>query len=651
MKFRDFSVRRKLMVLMMAASTAALLLACIVLMGYDLVTARQSSASHLSTLSQIIADNSKAALSFGDPKAAGEVLSALKAEGHVRAAFIYDKQGQVFASYHAMGTNDSYAPSLRSPGTYFEANRLILCRRMALGSDDLGAVYIESDTSEITDRFWRYAGILAIIMALSWLAALLAASRLHRTISGPLTELNRVVRDIGDSGDLDQQVEVRQNDELGELAHSFEKMVVYLKDMARVSEAIARGDLTVTVEPRSSSDVLGKAFANMLGGLREIVVSVRDAATQVAGGSGQVAKASGDSAKASVTASSAINDVTGTIEEMTVNVQHVASNTQVQASSVSETSSSIQEMVASINRVTETATALMNISNRSQQEVQAGLMTMEKATNGLNRINNSIDSSAELISVLGQRVDEIGKIVEVIDDISEQTNLLALNAAIEAARAGEHGQGFAVVADEVRKLAEKSAQSTKEISELIQNIQKEARRAVDNMEKSTSVVNDGLVMGDELSAALKRISSVVSEVNQVAKEIGGATSEQARGSEQIAAATTRLNEITEEINCAVQEQSTGAKAVAKAMESMRDLVQMQSSASAELAASAEQMSKMSHHLIESTERFLLNADHEQAAQHWKPFSAADHPRKEVMNAARTAKVLQLSVGEFSHREN
>ena len=118
-----------------------------------------------------------------------------------------------------------------------------------------------------------------------------------------------------------------------------------------------------------------------------------------------------------------------------------------------------------------------------------------------------------------------------------------------------------MVADEVRKLAEKSAQSTKEISELIQSIQKEARKAVENMDRSTTIVNEGLELGGELNAALRKISNVVTEVYKFAQEIGAATNEQSHGSSQIARATTRLNEITHEINSAVEEQASGAQAV------------------------------------------------------------------------------------------
>jgi methyl-accepting chemotaxis protein len=448
-----------------------------------------------------------------------------------------------------------------------------------------------------------------VIALLSTLVALtlgvVIAYTTAKSITSSLNDLMRIARQIADAGDLDHEIDIHRSDEIGELARTFAKMVTYLREMASVSEAIAGGNLGVDVQPRSKNDTLGKAFARMIEGLRKLVRNGRDAAQQVASASNQVAGASDESAKISLQTSSAIDEVTSTMHEMSVNVQNMVKSTKVQASSVSETSASIDQMVASIQRVADTAKVLLDISNRSREEVHNGIATMEKATDGLNRINTTIQSSGEIIDVLGQRADDIGKIIEVIDDLAEQTNLLALNAAIEAARAGEHGLGFAVVADEVRKLAEKSAQSTKEISELIQSIQKESRKAVENMNRSTAIVNEGLGHGEELNTALRKISNVVTEVYKFAQEIGAATNEQSHGSSQIARATTRLNEITHEINSAVEEQASGAHAVVKAMERMRELVQNTTSGSTELAASAEQMSKMSRDLLDSMGRFML----------------------------------------------
>lgn len=440
--------------------------------------------------------------------------------------------------------------------------------------------------------------VIAVGLRIAWTSA--------RSITNPLHQLISVSSQIANSGDLDQKVEIYSVDEIGELAATFNGMVEYLREMASISAAIAGGDLSAEITPRSARDTLGIAFKEMTLGLRNLVKNVRDSAAQVASGSSQVASASDDSAKISVQAASAIDEVTSTMHEMSINVQNMVKSTQLQSSNVSETSASIDEMVASIQRVADTAKVLLDISQRSRDEVHNGINTMQKATDGLNRINSSISSSAEIISVLGQRADDIGKIIEVIDDLAEQTNLLALNAAIEAARAGEHGLGFAVVADEVRKLAEKSAQSTREISDLIQSIQKEARKAVENMEKSTTIVNEGLTLGGDLSSALKKISNVVAEVYKFAQEIGAATNEQSHGSSQIAKATTRLNEITHEINSSVEEQASGAQAVVKAMEKMRELVQRSSSGSTELAASSEQMSKMARTMLESMDRFVFD---------------------------------------------
>src|SRR5438270_2411524 len=468
------------------------------------------------------------------------------------------------------------------------------------------------------------------ITTLGTLAAVLfglfAAFRTAKSITEPLTHLITVAREIGDSGDLDQNIDIHRNDEIGALATTFNNMVAYLKEMAGVSMAVAEGDLSVEVVPRSKRDTLGNAFLRMSHGVQDLVRTTRDSASQVSAGSNQVAGAADESAKVSVQASSAIEEVTSTMHEMSINVQNVVKNTQVQASSVAETSASIDQMVTSINRVADTAKVLLDIANRSREEVVNGIATMEKATDGLNRTNHAIQSSAEIINVLGHRADDIGKIIEVIDDLAEQTNLLALNAAIEAARAGEHGLGFAVVADEVRKLAEKSTQSTKEIADLIQSIQREARQAVENMDRSTRIVEEGLSLGNDLGAALHKISSVVTEVYKFSQEIGAATNEQSVGSAQIAKATSRLTEITQEINSAVEEQASGAQAVVRAMDKMRELVQQSASSSTELSAAAEQMLKLSRNLLDSMDRFVLER--------------ANHPRPQRESPSRRGRDTQ-----------
>ena len=475
---------------------------------------------------------------------------------------------------------------------------------------DQSAVEISKNSDESAKSAARASTLSTFVTVGGTLLALLfggiAAFFTARSITEPLTHLITVTREIGDSGDLDQNIDIHRNDEIGALATTFNNMVAYLKEMAAVSMAVAEGDLSVEVVPRSKRDTLGNAFVRMSHGLQTLVRTTRDSASQVSSGSTQVAGAADESAKVSVQASSAIEEVTSTMHEMSINVQNVVKNTQVQASSVAETSASIDQMVTSIQRVADTAKVLLDIANRSREEVSTGIQTMEKATDGLNRTNKAIQSSAEIINVLGHRADDIGKIIEVIDDLAEQTNLLALNAAIEAARAGEHGLGFAVVADEVRKLAEKSTQSTKEIADLIQSIQREARQAVENMDRSTRIVEEGLNLGNDLGTALHKISNVVTEVYKFSQEIGAATAEQSVGSSQIAKATGRLTEITQEINSAVEEQASGAQAVVRAMDKMRELVQQSASSSTELSAAAEQMLKLSRNLLDSMDRFVLD---------------------------------------------
>src|SRR5580765_7204873 len=226
----------------------------------------------------------------------------------------------------------------------------------------------KSDESAANWTIW--ISFFTMLFALGVGAAV--AYRTAKGITEPLVNLMNVARAIGNTGDLEHNIDLSRDDEIGELARTFHKMVTYLKEMAGVSEAIAGGDLTLEVKPRSSHDTLGNAFARMVEGLAGLVRSVRDASSQVASASNQVAGASDDSAKIGLQAASAIDEVTSTMHEMSVNVQNMVKSTQVQASSVSETSASIDQMVASIQRVADTAKFLLDISNRSREEVHNG---------------------------------------------------------------------------------------------------------------------------------------------------------------------------------------------------------------------------------------------------------------------------------------
>src|SRR5260370_1653044 len=208
-----------------------------------------------------------------------------------------------------------------------------------------------------------------------------------------------------------------RKDELGKLNRSFGAIVNYLHDMAALSSAIAGGDLSVQIKPHSPDDALSHAFREMTEGLRRIVRSVRAAATQVATGADQVATASRETAQVSVQASSAIDELGSAMTEMSANVKSVAKNTQMQAASVTETSQAIDKMVSSFLSVASNVMILCDMSDRSKEEVRAGIAIAGKASDGLKHINASITSTAEIVTSLGGHADSIGNIVEVIDDI------------------------------------------------------------------------------------------------------------------------------------------------------------------------------------------------------------------------------------------
>jgi methyl-accepting chemotaxis protein len=180
------------------------------------------------------------------------------------------------------------------------------------------------------------------------------------------------------------------------------------------------------------------------------------------------------------------------------------------------------------------------------------------------RISEVVKKSAETVQELGKSSNEIGEIIQVIDDIADQTNLLALNAAIEAARAGEQGRGFAVVADEVRKLAERTSKATQEIAGMIKHIQKDTEGAVKSMQQGTKEVENGRNLAEKAGDSLKEIIMGADRVTDIVTQVAAASEEQSRSSEQITQNIELITNVT-------QQSATGVRQIAHAAEELNQL--------------------------------------------------------------------------------
>ncbi|HET6588116.1 MAG TPA: methyl-accepting chemotaxis protein [Oleiagrimonas sp.] len=332
--------------------------------------------------------------------------------------------------------------------------------------------------------WWGVIGaVLAVIFAL-WLVIALVRDQRQRLVA------------TNDLNQRNQEAIMRLLDEMGSLAE---------------------GDLTV--KATVTEDITG-AIADSVNfaveALRSLVTTINETAVQVSAAA----------------------------QETQATAMHLADAAKHQAQQITSASAAISDMAVSIDQVSKNSAQSAEVAQRSVQIASHGADVVRETIQGMDSIRDQIQETSKRIKRLGESSQEIGSIVELINDIAEQTNILALNAAIQAASAGEAGRGFAVVADEVQRLAERSANATKRIETLVQTIQSDTNEAVSSMEQTTAEVVHGARLAEDAGTALGDIENVSNNLAGLIQSISAAASQQSTAATNITTTMNSIQEIT-----------------------------------------------------------------------------------------------------------
>lgn len=287
---------------------------------------------------------------------------------------------------------------------------------------------------------------------------------------------------------------------------------------------VAEGDFTVRV-PESSTSSTDDNIGKLAHALNQTIENVEAMLARVA-----------ESADRTVYAASEISSAT----------EGLTSSSQKQSSQAGHVASAVEEMSATIEQTTQQTSLAAHEASLANDDAQQGNGAMQSMMENVRSISNVVIQSADKISALGRSSEQIGEIIQVIDEIADQTNLLALNAAIEAARAGDAGRGFAVVADEVRKLAERTQKATKEISNTIKIIRRDTGEAVGSMQAGTRLVNEGQQALTRTADAFSAILQRTERVSDVMSQLATASEEQATTSNVMAQSVGTIADVIEE---------------------------------------------------------------------------------------------------------
>jgi len=260
------------------------------------------------------------------------------------------------------------------------------------------------------------------------------------------------------------------------------------------------------------------------------------------------------------------------VESLSTAAQQVATSSSNQSGSTSAMAASIEEMTVSISTISSSAGDAQAMAHQAGEISDQGGQIIERTAAEMGTIAQTVTQASQVIQTLGSESQQISSIVQVIKEVADQTNLLALNAAIEAARAGEHGRGFAVVADGVRKLAERTAQSTGEISAMINKMQVSSGEAVAEMDRVVQQVKSGQALAQDAGERIQSIRAETGRVSQAITEISNALKEQSEASQDIARHVESIAQMTDENNAAAEETAAGVQRLEQMAKEVNQIV-------------------------------------------------------------------------------
>jgi phosphate/phosphite/phosphonate ABC transporter binding protein len=454
--------------------------------------------------------------------------------------------------------------------------------------------------SALFDASVPLAGI-ALVSFIFWLV-------LKKSVIRPLQSLEKTASALA-AGDLTSRAAVDADDAIGETGVSFNESLRSLaaifsrmkngskrmRDVAdQVETELKHISESTRLESESIADIAASleemnfAAAEISASAEQLAASTEEKAAsmhEMAASIGQVAGGAGELA-------GVIDSTAASISELSQTIKEVAGKAEELAAASEDTLAAAEEISASIKEVEQSARDSASLSEKVKDDaVRLGIASVEKTLEGIKEIKSSFEKTDHFIKKLGIRSEEIGKILNVIDEITDQTTLLALNAAILAAQAGEHGKGFSVVAEEIKDLAERTSFSTHEISELIQAVREEVREAASAMEEGLGSVEAGLAVAKDAGDALEKVVASSKRSAEMSHSIERSTAEQAKSTRLVSESMERVKHMASHVVRTTQEQSRGAVLISKATEKMRNVAAQVSNATSEQMTNSRQVSE------------------------------------------------------------